>query len=74
MSTWYKMRHKFSHEHNMPNIKALQHIINHNRLEPNYANVVIKSNELCMNCGIIAVLMGIILSTMGKFFEHYSKA
>ena len=32
--------------------------IKHNRLKPNYANVVI----LYMNCGIIVVVMGIILS------------
>ena len=24
---WYKMRHKFSHEHNASNVKTLQHSI-----------------------------------------------
>ena len=29
---------------------------------------------LYLNCGIIEIIMGIILSIMGDFFEHYSKA
>ena len=44
MPAWSKMRRKFCHEHNMSNIKALQRsIVKHNRLEPNYANVVNKN-------------------------------
>jgi len=27
-----------------------------------------------LNCGIIEIIMGIILSIMGDFFEHCSKA
>ena len=38
------------------------------------ANVVIKLINLHMNCGIIPVVMGIILSIMGYYFEHCSKA
>ena len=30
--------------------------------------------KLYMNCSIIAVMMGIILSTMGYFLEYCSKA
>ena len=39
-------------------------------MEVNHANKLIK---LYMNCGIIAVVMGIILSIIGNFFEHCSK-
>ena len=46
----------------------------HNRLELNYANIIIKIIKLCMNCGIIAVVIGIILNIMGNLFEHCSKA
>ena len=35
---------------------------------PNYANLAIEIIKLYMNCGIIAVLMGIILSIIGKHF------
>ena len=73
MPTWYKMRYNFSHEHNMSNIKALQYSIM-NRLESNYANVVIKNNKIVYELWHIVVHMGIILSIMGKFFEHCSKA
>ena len=40
---------------------------------PNYANVVIKIIKLYMNCGIIAVVMGIILSVIGRGLpaEHW---
>ena len=46
----------------------------HNRMKLNYVNVAIKTMNLHMSCGIIAVVMGIILSIMGYFFEHRSKA
>jgi len=29
---------------------------------------------LWLSCGIIEIIMGIILSIMGEFFEHCSKA
>ena len=41
----------------------------HNKLEPNYINVVIKTNKFHMNCGIIAVVVGIILSIMGQILS-----
>ena len=47
---------------------------NHNSLVHNYANLVTKIIKLYMNCGIIAVVMGIILSIIGNSFEHCSKA
>ena len=65
------MRYKFSHEH-IIYVKykntAAQCNIKHNRLEPNYANVVLKIIKLYINCAIIAVVMGIILSIMGYLF------
>ena len=61
----------------MSNIKALKHAqcnVKHNRLEPNYVNVVIKSNKIVYGLWHIAVVMGIILSIIGNFFEQCSKA
>ena len=63
--------------HNRSKMKTLQHSIaiigkfNHKNLMPNYANLVIEIIELYMNCGMIAVFMGIILSMTD---EHCSKA
>ena len=75
----YKMMHKFSYEHNIEHnrskIRALYpKIIGKIYLELNYANLVIKIIKSYTNCGIIAVVKGIILSIIGKFFEHCSKA
>ena len=75
MLIWYKMMHKFSYEHNIEynrsKIRALHpKIISRIHLELNYANLVIKSYT---NCGIIAVVMGIILSITGKFFSISQK-
>ena len=59
----------------MSRLKALPPItIGKFNLEPIYANLVIKNNKSCTNCGIIAVVMGIILSIIDKFFEHCTKA
>ena len=76
MLIWYKMMHKFSYEHNKSKIKALNpEICVKVHLEPNYDNlVIIKIINSYINCGIIAVVMGIILSIIGNFFEHCSKA
>ena len=83
MSTWYKIKHKLSHEHNIEHnkskIRVLQHSIigkiePYNSLVLRYANLVIKIIKLYINCGIIAILMGIILSIIGNYFEHCSKA
>ena len=39
----------------------------HNRLKPNYTDVVIKNKKcVAMNCGIIAIVMDIILSIIGN--------
>ena len=48
MPTWYKMRCKLSHGHNMSNIKKHCSIVHvtHNRMEPNFANLVIKNGEI----------------------------
>ena len=35
---------------------------------------LLKIIKLYTDCGIVAVVMGIILSIIGNFFEHYSKA
>ena len=64
MSTLYKMKHMLSHEHNRSKMRLLQH--NHNSLVPNYANLVTKIIKLYMNCGIIAIVMGIILSIIDR--------
>ena len=42
-------------------------------LEPNYANLVIKIIKSYTNCGIIAVVMGIILSIIGNFLSIAQK-
>ena len=73
------MMHKFSYEHNIEHnrskIRALHpKIIDKIYLEPNYANLVIKNNKSYTNRGIIVVVMGIILSIIGNYFEHCSKA
>ena len=68
------MIHKFSYEHNRSKITALQlhpKIIGKNLSEAIYANLV---NKITYHCGILAVVMGIILSIIGKYFEHCSKA
>ena len=72
MLIWYKMMHKFSYEHNIEHnrskIRALQpKIID---LEANHANLVIKSYT---NCDIIAIVMSIILSIIGKFLSIAQK-
>ena len=58
-------------------MRALQHSItgklNHNSLVPNYANLVFKIIKLYINCGIIAVVMGIILNIIGKFLSTAQK-
>ena len=71
------MIHKFSYEHNIEHnrskITALQlhpKIIGKNLSEAIYANLV---NKITCNCGILAVVMGIILSIISKYFEHCSK-
>ena len=46
----------------------------HNRLKPHYVYVVIKIIKFYMNYSIIAIVMGIILSVIGNFIEHSSKA
>ena len=83
MSTWYKIKHKLSHEHNIehnrPKMRVVQHSIigniePYNSLVARYANLVIKIIKLYMNCGIIAILMGIIMSTIGNIVELCSKA
>ena len=47
-------------------------------MEPNYANPVINNNKSYTNCGIIAVVVAYniehIMISIGKFFEHCSKA
>ena len=55
------------------NIRALHpNIIDQNNLEPNYANLVIEK-KLYINCGITAVVMGIILSIIGKILSIAQK-
>ena len=68
MPTWYKTRHKFSHEHNIENNRS------HNRLKPNPDNVVINNNKFAHEqWHIVTVDKDIILSITGYCFEHYSK-
>ena len=75
MLIWYKMMHKFSYGHNRSKIRAPHpKIIRKIYLQPNYANLVIKSNNSYTKCSMIAVVQGIILSIIGNFFEHCSKA
>ena len=75
MPTWYKIKHKFSHEHNIEHNRsnisgALQSITGWSLR--NYANVVIeKVYDLWQ---YIAVVMGMMLSIMGYLFEHCLKA
>ena len=76
MLIWYKKMHKFSYEHNIEHKKSKLRALNpemigKNYLEPNYANLVIKNNKSYTNtnCGIIAVVMGIILSVIGKILS-----
>ena len=75
MLIWYKMMHRFSYiEHNRSKIKVLHpKVVGKIYLEPNYVNVVIKNNKSYTNCCIIAVVMGIILSIIGNFFQYCSK-
>ena len=41
----------------------------HNKLEPSYAIIyVVIKIKMCMDCDIIAVVMDIVLSTMGYTF------
>ena len=44
----------------------------HNRMKFNYVNVAIKTINLHMSCGIIAVVMGIILHIMAYFMHEHS--
>ena len=72
MLIWYEMMHNFSYEHDRLKIKALHSkIIGKIYLEPNYTNKVIKSFK---KCGITTVVKDIILSIIGNFFQHCSKA
>ena len=68
MSTWYKIKHKLSHEHNIKHNRSKMRVLQHsiigkiepyNSLVPIYANLVIKTIKLYMNCDITAILMGI---------------
>ena len=76
------MIHKFSYEHNTEHNRSkirILHpkIIGKIHVEPNYwvyANLVIKIIKSYANCDIFVVVMGIILSMIGKFFEHCSRA
>ena len=68
ISTWYKMRHKFSNEHNRLKTRTLHPsiMVKRNSLKPNYANLMIKNNkivyELWHNC-----------SGYGHHIEHNRK-
>ena len=60
-------------------MRVLQHSIigkiePYNSLVPGYAYLVIKIIKLHVNCGIIAILTGIILSMIGNIFEHCLEA
>ena len=75
MPTWYKMRctHFFMSIilSIIGHIRVLKHSIIQSTTD--YANTAIRIIQLCMNCGIIAVVMGIIFSIMSNLFEHCSK-
>ena len=84
VSTWYKIKHRLYHERiilciaNRSKMRVLQHSIIGkieplNRLMTRYANLVIKIIKLCMNCGIIAILMGKILSMTGNILSTAQK-
>ena len=61
------MMHNISYEHSRSKIRTLHpKIIGKIYLELNYANLVIKNNKSYTNCGIIAVVLGIILSKIDK--------
>ena len=72
MQTWYKMRHKLSHEYNIEHntyfkyksTAALHNTyrLEHNRLEIIISTLMQSNNKMYMNCGIIAIFMSIILS------------
>ena len=73
------MLQRFSYEHNIEhgrsklNARHLK-LVGKIYLESiaNYANLVIEDNKIiysCTNCGIIAVVMGIILSIIGNFLR-----
>ena len=72
------MKHKLSNEHNIEHNRSKMRVLQHTIigkiqpycLVPNYAKLVFRIIILYINCGIIAVLMGIILSKIGKIFEH----
>ena len=71
MLIWYKMMHELSYEHNRSKIRALHpKLIGKIYLELNCANLVLKSY---INCGIVAVVMGIILNIIGKFLSTAQK-
>ena len=75
------MMHKCSYEHNIEHIRSNIGALNASfpkitfkSLSGARAYLVIKNNRIIYKCDIIALVMGIILSIIGKFFEHFSKA
>ena len=79
-TTWYEMRAKFFSEHNIVHNRLkeeqcslAQQVKLKNTLEPNCTNQVIKNNKPYTNCGIIAVVMGIISSKIGNFLSSAQK-
>ena len=57
MPTWYKMMHKFSHDHNSEHDRLGTVAWHIEGLSPcNYVNVVIKIQNSISNCRVITVV------------------